>query len=168
MEIPMNVKTLIAVAVAGAFAAPLAAQASVDGDNLIIAQAAGSGAGGATSTPQRGSQPPGPASPGTQRPSDHSANDSSTSGSYSISGSSPRSGSEALHDRLDKNKDGYVSRDEARDATELQGRFAELDKDNDGKISRGEIRALDSDRTGAAVGTTGTPKRDSGSYGGSK
>jgi hypothetical protein len=54
-----------------------------------------------------------------------------------------KASSAALFDRLDKNKDGFVTRDEARDATELQGRFAELDVDNDGKISRGEMRALD-------------------------
>ena len=58
-------------------------------------------------------------------------------------------GSAALFDRLDKNKDGFVTRDEARDATELQGRFAELDKDNDGKISRSEMRALDGERSAA-------------------
>jgi len=56
-------------------------------------------------------------------------------------------------DRLDKNNDGFVTRDEARDATELQGRFAELDKDNDGKLSLGEMRGLDSDRRGAAGST---------------
>ena len=57
--------------------------------------------------------------------------------------------SAALFDRLDKNKDGFVTREEARDATELQGRFAELDKDNDGKISRSEMRALDGERSAA-------------------
>jgi len=57
--------------------------------------------------------------------------------------------SAALFDRLDKNKDGFVTRDEARDATELQGRFAELDTDNDGKISRAEMRALDNERSAA-------------------
>ena len=62
-------------------------------------------------------------------------------------------GSAALFDRLDKNRDGFVTRDEARDATELQGRFAELDKDNDGKISRSEMRALDNERRGAAGAT---------------
>jgi len=55
----------------------------------------------------------------------------------------------ALLERLDRNKDGFVTRDEARDATELQGRFAELDKDNDGKISAAEMRALDSERSAA-------------------
>jgi len=59
-------------------------------------------------------------------------------------------GSAALFDRLDKNKDGFVTREEARDASELQGRFAEMDTDNDGKISRSEMRALDNDRRGAA------------------
>jgi hypothetical protein len=62
------------------------------------------------------------------------------------------SGSAALFNRLDKNKDGFVSRDEARDATELQGRFAELDKDNDGKISASEMRGLDGSRS--ATGST--------------
>lgn len=59
--------------------------------------------------------------------------------------------SAALFERLDKNKDGFVTRDEARDATELQGRFAELDKDNDGKISRPEMRALDAERSAAGA-----------------
>ena len=55
--------------------------------------------------------------------------------------------SAALFERLDRNKDGFVTRDEAKDATELQGRFAELDKDNDGKISSSEMRALERSRS---------------------
>jgi len=65
--------------------------------------------------------------------------------------------SAALFERLDKNKDGFVTRDEARDATELQGRFAELDTDNDGKISRSEMRALDNERS--AAGATSKERR---------
>ena len=65
--------------------------------------------------------------------------------------------SAALFERLDKNKDGFVTRDEARDATELQGRFAELDTDNDGKISRAEMRALDNERS--AAGATSKERR---------
>ena len=111
----MNWKTLIAVAVASAFAAPFAASADDD-----KAQAAP----GKTDKKGLGS----PASGRT-------------------------AGSAALFDRLDTNKDGFVTRDEARDATELQGRFAELDTDNDGKISRSEMRGLDKDRRGAAGST---------------
>jgi len=96
----MKRNTLIAMAIAGLLAAPLAAR-SADGDRPKTAPA------------------------GRARPS------------------------AALFERLDKNQDGFVTRDEARDATELQGRFAELDKDNDGKISRGEMRALDSERSAA-------------------
>lgn len=69
------------------------------------------------------------------------------------SASGRTTGSAALFERLDKNSDGFVTRDEARDATELQGRFAELDKDNDGKLSAGEMRGLDGDRRGAAGST---------------
>jgi Ca2+-binding EF-hand superfamily protein len=63
-----------------------------------------------------------------------------------------------LFERLDKNKDGFVTRDEARDAAELQGRFAELDVDNDGKISRQEMRALDA-KPGAEVSSSGSTAR---------
>ena len=42
---------------------------------------------------------------------------------------------------MDRNNDGYISRDEARDAT-WNSRFSELDKDNDGRVSRGEFEAL--------------------------
>jgi hypothetical protein len=49
---------------------------------------------------------------------------------------------------IDRNSDGYISRDEARDAT-WNSRFSELDKDNDGRISQVEFGAL-----GAAAGAT--------------
>jgi hypothetical protein len=69
-------------------------------------------------------------------------------------GSNPHKAERAgdgLFNRLDADRDGYVTRDEARDATELQGRFAELDVNNDGKISRKEMQALD-----AKPGATGS------------
>ena len=62
-----------------------------------------------------------------------------------------------LFERLDRNKDGFVTRDEAKDATELQGRFAELDRDDDGRISRSEMRALDNERS--AAGSSSRPSR---------
>ena len=109
----MKLKTLIAMAVAGSFAAALATPASAADDKTR-------------------------ATPGGK--SEKAASGRTTS-------------SAALFDRLDKNRDGFVTRDEARDATELQGRFAETDQDNDGKISRSEMRALDNERRGAAGST---------------
>ena len=74
------------------------------------------------------------------------ADDSATKGKAA----SGRTGTAAaLFQRLDRNNDGFVTRDEAGDARELQGRFAELDKDNDGKISRSEMQALDAERSAA-------------------
>jgi len=136
----MKLKTLIAVAVASAF------------PSLALAQAA-------TSQPQEGRTPPGTrASPGSiDDQSGKSAPGTGTSATDRTTGSS------ALFNRLDKNNDGFVSRDEARDATELQGRFAELDKDNDGKISASEMRGIDSGH--GATGTTGSGAKSGSSTG---
>jgi hypothetical protein len=49
-------------------------------------------------------------------------------------------------DRLDTNHDGYVSRDEARNASELNSRFSELDRDNNGMLSRQEYNAMEADQ----------------------
>jgi hypothetical protein len=48
---------------------------------------------------------------------------------------------------MDRNNDGYISRDEARDAS-WSNRFTELDKDNDGRLSASEFEAMQ----GAASG----------------
>jgi hypothetical protein len=95
----MKLKTLIAVAVAGAFALPLAAQASADGDRMILAQAGGpsgasatgTGPTGGTPSPRSAGEPKAPTAPGaavgaTAMPPDFSA--------------------------LDKNNDGQISRAE--------------------------------------------------------
>ena len=51
-------------------------------------------------------------------------------------------GSGARFKDLDRNGDGFVSRDEGRDAEELNTRFSELDANNDGKLSRDEYAVL--------------------------
>ena len=51
-------------------------------------------------------------------------------------------GSDARFNELDRNGDGFVSRDEARDAEELNTRFSELDVNNDSKLSREEYAVL--------------------------
>ena len=55
---------------------------------------------------------------------------------------------------MDKNKDGSISRDEAK-GTPLEKDFAKLDKNGDGKLSQGEVAAASS---GAASGST-APKK---------
>ena len=120
-------RTLMAIAVAGAFALPLTSVAS---DNVVAGQA----------------------SPGTPR--------SATSGMGRDTGAAHRTnptGSGATSHRgrfeaLDKNHDGYISRDEAKDASELDTRFSELDANNDGKLSRDEYDAVNA----SARGATGT------------
>jgi hypothetical protein len=58
---------------------------------------------------------------------------------------------------VDKNGDGHISRDEAKDAT-WENRFTELDKDNDNRLSRSEFDAMQSGAGAAgATGTTGAP-----------
>jgi Ca2+-binding EF-hand superfamily protein len=53
---------------------------------------------------------------------------------------------------FDKDKDGYVSREEAKSSRELSSRFGELDKDNDGKLSAQEMSGTNgaSSRSGSA------------------
>jgi hypothetical protein len=51
-------------------------------------------------------------------------------------------GSDARFSDLDRNGDGFISRDEGRDAEELNTRFSELDANNDNKLSRDEYAVL--------------------------
>ena len=53
---------------------------------------------------------------------------------------------------LDRNKDGYISRSEAKDMP-WADRFSELDKDNDERISQSEFEVLQS----AAGATSRSP-----------
>ena len=52
-----------------------------------------------------------------------------------------------LFAELDRNKDGYLSRDEAKD-TVWNTRFSEIDVDNDERISQSEFEALRSAASG--------------------
>ena len=66
---------------------------------------------------------------------------------------------------MDRNGDGYISRDEARDAT-WNSRFSELDKDNDGRLSADEFGALGS-AAGATVDKDARSPSTTGGMGGS-
>ena len=106
----MNLKTIIALAVAGAFALPVAAQTSS----------------------------------GTDKPSGAAQGAASDKHKSEAGGTAP--GGFA---GIDKNNDGYISRDEAKDAA-WSNRFTELDKDNDNRLSKSEFDALQ-----GAAGATG-------------
>jgi hypothetical protein len=152
---------------------------------MILAQSSGSTMQPKDSNPAAPPRTFGPgggekSSADTTRPSSGAASGSSTapatSGSTTGSAGAPLTGGSNAADRapntpkaeagatarggfagVDKNGDGHISRDEAKDAT-WENRFTELDKDNDNRLSRSEFDAMQS-RSGAAgaTGTTGAP-----------
>jgi hypothetical protein len=128
----MKLNTALAVAVAAAFAVPLAAQASADADKIIVAQHT---APGQTTAP--------------------STDKSSASTEKADRGATATGGFAGV----DKNRDGYISRDEARDAS-WENRFTELDKDNDNRLSQSEFNAMQ-------AGAGGTGKANAPVTGGS-
>jgi EF hand len=72
----------------------------------------------------------------------------------SAGATAPRSGGAMFKD-LDKNKDGYISRYEAKGMP--YDKFSKLDKDGDGKLSPSEHAAAS--RAGATSGSTAMPKK---------
>lgn len=62
-----------------------------------------------------------------------------------------KAGSSAIT-RLDTNRDGFVSREEAKASSDVSARFKQLDKNNDGKLSPEEL----------AAASNPAPARDSG------
>ena len=103
----MTLKTLIAAAVAAAFALPLAATA---------------------------------------------ADDKASSGATKSDG-----GAEAMFKALDKDKDGFMSREEVK-GTPHDKDFTTLDKNGDGKLSR-EEHAAAPEHQKAAAGASSTPEK---------
>jgi hypothetical protein len=147
-EIGMT-RTLMAIAAAAFFAVPLIA-ASAGSDRIVVAGADG---------PDMANRQPGTAS---SQPGTMSSEKSERSSTQSASGRS----ADSRFDQLDRNGDGYVSRDEANDAAELHTRFTELDKNNDGKLSREEYNALHEGASGAtgsgSAGASGADERRPG------
>ena len=58
------------------------------------------------------------------------------------------SASQALFERLDKNKDGYLTGSELTSAEAATANWIGIDRDNDGRISRSEFTAVEA--TGVA------------------
>lgn len=93
----MKLKTLIALAVAGAFAVPFAAQASADGDRMILAQA-----GGPAGSSSSGTGPTG----GVPSPRTTGEPKASTGAAAGASAAAP------MFSSVDANGDGQISRAE--------------------------------------------------------
>lgn len=68
------------------------------------------------------------------------------------------SGAEAMFKALDKNKDGFISRDEAQGTPHAKD-FAKLDKNNDGKLSRAEHAAAPEHASDKAASGSTSNKR---------
>jgi EF hand domain-containing protein len=111
----MRSKTLIAVAAASLLAAPLA-----------LAQYGSSGTGPAQMDKRSADERTPPKS------------DQDKSASGSVRGGASVSASEFR--RMDKNKDGYLSKDEVEGNASLSSSFDQLDADHDGKLARSEVR----------------------------
>jgi len=148
----MKLNTAIAIAVAAAFALPLAAQASAEADRIILAQTSGK----ITTDPKDSNPAAPPATTGTPRSTD-TTRDRPASGAAAGSSSAPSStttapaGATGGFSALDKNGDGHISRDEAKDSS-WSNRFTELDKDNDNRLSQSEFNAMQ-----AGAGATVAP-----------
>jgi len=59
--------------------------------------------------------------------------------------------------KLDKNKDGSISRDEAK-GSEHEKDFSKYDKNNDGKLSKGEFGAAEKGETSSSGNSTRSTK----------
>jgi len=134
-EIAMTLKPLIAAAVAAAFAWPLAA-----------------GADDKTST-------------GASAGSDKSAAKPSSSDKASAGATKDDGGAEAMFKALDKNNDGYISKEEAK-GTPHDKDFAKLDKNGDGKLSREEHAAAPEHAGKAKSSSSGSTSGGMSSSGG--
>ena len=83
--------------------------------------------------------------------------------SWAQAGAGATAPSQSLFDRLDKNKDGYLTRDELS-ADEANNRnWIAVDRDRDGRISRSEFSQVDLERAkpqpNAATGASAAPKK---------
>lgn len=89
---------------------------------------------------------------GSDKASGAAAPSGGTSSSAPKSSAAGNGGSASMMKRLDADKDGNVSRDEAKKDTTISKRFKELDKNNDGKLSATELNAAQATGAGGSPG----------------
>ena len=135
----MLTRTIIAAAIVGVFAVPLAVQAADYGTR----------SGSSPSVSTRG----GAQGDGSNTSQSDIANTPGKPGSSSPSSGEHAGVSAREFSRLDKNHDGYLSKDEVKLHPILRSRFASLDKNRDGKLSQAEASG------GATVGSADTRTR---------
>ena len=82
----------------------------------------------------------------------------SAGGDKAASGATQNSGAEQMLKALDKNKDGFVSRDEAKGTPHAKD-FDKLDKNHDGKLSRAEHAAAQEHASEKAASGSTSNKR---------
>src|SRR5918995_1733473 len=75
------------------------------------------------------------------------------SGSASTGATKSDGGAEAMFKDLDKNKDGFISKEEAKGSPH-ETDFTKLDKNSDGKLSKDEHAAAHGGKAGSATGAT--------------
>jgi hypothetical protein len=84
------------------------------------------------------------------------ANDKATTGAKSASANSANEGSAAgMFTSLDKNGDGFISKDEAMGSAH-HANFDKLDKNGDGKLSKAEHAAAQGDARSSARSASGS------------
>jgi hypothetical protein len=87
-------------------------------------------------------------------------------GDKASSGSSGDGGAEAMFKALDKNNDGFITKEEAK-GTPHDKDFSSLDKNNDGKLSRQEHAAAPEHAGGDKSSSGSSASQGSGSASGS-
>lgn len=172
----MKLKSIMTLAIAAAFALPAAAQMSPRTDTTTGGPLT-SGSNSAdrpANTPKADSSVPAVTpgantsgtnaadrAPNTPKSEAGAASGSSTLPSTSGSAASGSSSAAGGFSGIDRNGDGFISRDEAKDAT-WSNRFTELDKDNDGRLSRSEFDAMGDSATGTTSGGVSSGHSGSG------
>jgi hypothetical protein len=163
----MKLKSIMALAIAAAFALPAAAQTSPRTDTTTGGPlTSGTNAADRTPSTPKGDVAAPAATPGVNTSGTNAADRAPNTPKSEAGAAAGSTSAAGGFSGIDRNGDGFISRDEARDAT-WSNRFTELDKDNDGRLSASEFNALGSGAAGASAGKDANSPSTTGGMGGS-